>query len=284
MNRENVARRLFLSAAILSASVTVLIFGFMVVLALPLFKEGLFFDILSRPWLPDSNIFGIFPMIVGTVSIALLSLVFGFPLSLGGPALASIFAPTRIGFLLKKTVQMMTGIPTVIYGFVGVFLLVPIVREMFGGGSGMCILAASAMLSVLIAPTMILFFSESFENVPKQHIDAVDALGGTPVQKFLYVILPGSRRGILTGVVLALGRAVGDTLIALMIAGNAVALPSSVLDSARTLTSHIALIIAADFDSLEFKTIFACGIFLYLLTIISVLAVRVLSSKTRSMP
>ena len=279
MDRETLAERLFLFAAVFSASVTVLIFGFIVALALPLFEKGLFFEMLAEPWLPDRGILGIYPMILGTGAIALLSLAFSFPLSLGASAFIHTIAPFRIGRFLKKLVKMMTGIPTVIYGFVGIFLLVPIVREGFGYGSGMCSLSASLMLSLLIAPTMILFFTESFANVPKTYTDAVDALGGTPAQKFLYVILPESWRGIVTGVVLALGRAMGDTLIALMIAGNSVAPPVSLLDSARTLTSHIALIIAADFDSLEFKIIFACGILLYLLTTAAVLSVRTLTEK-----
>ncbi len=284
MGKERLAERLFWAAAILSASVTALIFGFMVVLGLPLFEDGLFFDLLSRPWLPDRGILGIYPMIVGTVSIALLSLVFAFPVGIGVSALAGTLAPGRFGRLLKKAVQMMTAIPTVIYGFVGIFLLVPTVRELFGGGSGMCILSAAAMLSVLIAPTMILFFTESFENVPRAYTDAADALGATPVEKFIYVVFPASWRGVASGVVLALGRALGDTLIALMIAGNSVAVPSSALDSARTLTAHIALVIAADFDSLEFKTIFACGILLYLMTMAAVFATRALSAGQGGRP
>ena len=177
MNSDSVAKRLFFLAVVLSASVTVLIFGFMVGLALPLFSKGLFFEVLSRPWLPDKGVFGIFPMIAGTVSIALLSLVFAFPMSLGVSALTAVLAPRFIGSILKKTVQMMTGIPTVIYGFVGIFLLVPLVRELFDGGSGMCILSAAMMLSVLIAPTMILFFSESFKGVPKKITDAAGRAG-----------------------------------------------------------------------------------------------------------
>lgn len=173
----------------------------------------------------------------------------------------------------------MTGIPTVIYGFVGIFLLVPIIREIFKSGSGMCILSASLLLSILVCPTMILIFTDSFDQVPKPFLDAVDALGGNKAQKVLYVILPYSWRGVLTGLILALGRAMGDTMIALMVAGNAVALPHSVLDSARTLTAHIALVIAADFESLEFKTLFACGIILYLFTTAIALSVRSIDSK-----
>ena len=168
----------------------------------------------------------------------------------------------------------MTAIPTVIYGFVGIFLLVPLVRELFLKGSGMCILSAAIMLSVLISPTMILFFVDSFARVPQSDLNAVDALGGNTVQKFFYVVLPHSWKGMLTGIILSFGRAMGDTLIALMISGNSVAFPGSVLDSARTLTAHIALIIAADFDSIEFKTIFLGGIFLYIMTSFGIILAR----------
>jgi len=276
---EHFAEKFFWFAAVLSLAVTILIFGFMVILGLPLFKGGQFFDLLSKPWLPDHDTLGIYPMIVGTLSISLLGLGFAFPLSLGCSAFISVLGPKGLSKILKKTVQLMTGIPTVIYGFVGIFLLVPIIREVFERGSGMCILSASFLLCILVCPTMILFFTDSFDQVPKSFLDAVDALGGNKAQKILYVILPYSWRGILTGLILALGRAMGDTMIALMVAGNAVALPDSVLDSARTLTAHIALVIAADFESLEFKTLFACGIILYLFTTVIALSVRSIESK-----
>lgn len=138
----------------------------------------------------------------------------------------------------------------------------------------MCILSASLMLSLLIAPTMILFFSQSLESVPRSYMNAADALGATQYQKLVYVMLPHAWSGIMTGLVLSFGRAMGDTMIALMIGGNSVMLPVSVLDSARTLTAHISLIIAADFDSLEFKILFVCGSVLYLLTACAILAAR----------
>ena len=277
---DRFAEKFFWVSAVLSLAVTVLIFGFMVILGLPLFKGGHFFELFSKPWLPDHGIFGIYPMIVGTLSITLLSLVLAFPLSLGCSAFISVLGPKKLGQIVKKIVQLMTGIPTVIYGFVGVFLLVPIIREMFDSGSGMCILTASLLLAILVSPTMIFFFSDSFDQVPKSFLDAVDALGGNKAQKILYVILPYSWRGVLTGTILALGRAMGDTMIALMVAGNAVAIPDSVFDSARTLTAHIALIIAADFESLEFKTLFSCGIILYLFTTLIAVAVRSIELKS----
>jgi phosphate transport system permease protein len=170
----------------------------------------------------------------------------------------------------------MTGIPTVIYGFVGVFLLVPLMREVSGRGSGMGILTAALMLAVLVAPTMILFFLQGFDRVPPSWTNAATALGGSRVQVLTRIILPFSARSIVTGVILSLGRALGDTLVALMIAGNSTQVPGSLLDSARTLTAHIALVIAADFQSMEFKSIFLCGAVLYLITSLIILSIRML--------
>ena len=271
---EKLIEKLLLFSTAISILLTIFILGFMVILGLPLMKGGLFFDLFTEPWSPHQGLYGIYPMVLGTLAIAFLGVLVGFPLSLGCASLISVLGPRPVSRFLKKVVQLMTGVPTVIYGFIGIFLLVPFIRELFHAGSGMCILSASLMLAILISPTMILFFSDSFDQVPETYLNAVDSLGGSGVQKFLYVVLPCAWRGILTGLVLGVGRALGDTLIALMIAGNAVQVPGSVLDSARALTSHIALVIAADYESLEFKSIFACGIVLYVFTTIIVVVIR----------
>lgn len=272
--KENITIFGFYAASFLSSAVTLIILGFMIILSFPIFSEGLIFNMLTKPWSPDQGLFGLGPMIMGTFLISFLALMISFPVSLGSAFFIGILNPKGFGRYLKKLVQLMTAIPTVIYGFVGIFLLVPLVRELFLKGSGMCILSASIMLAILISPTMILFFNQSFKMVPENYLNAIDAVGGNSAQKFLYVILPNAKKGIITGLILSFGRAVGDTLIALMISGNSVASPESLLDSARTLTAHIALIIAADFDSIEFKTLFICGICLYIITCTGVILAR----------
>jgi phosphate transport system permease protein len=223
-------------------------------------------------------------MILGSLCIALLGLLFAVPVSLGCAAFITVTAPNGPARILQRLVQFMTGIPTVIYGFVGIFLLVPLVREISGRGSGLSILTAGLMLAVLVAPTMILFFVDGLAKVPRAYCHAAAALGGTPVQRLLYVMLPQAWRSILAGLVLGFGRAVGDTMIALMLAGNAVAQPESLLDAARTLTAHIALIIAADFDSLEFRTLFVCGLTLYLVTTLAVVVMRRVAERQKGPP
>jgi phosphate transport system permease protein len=175
----------------------------------------------------------------------------------------------------------MAGIPTVVYGFVAVFFLVPFMREQITGGSGLNILSAALVLAILIAPTMVIFFVNGLSGVAKTYSLAVDALGGTPVQKLLYLLLPQAWPALTAGTVMGLGRAMGDTLISLMVAGNSIAVPGAVTDSARTLTAHIALVIAADFAGMEFMSIFSCGIVLYLFTVLFVSVIR-LTSKTRN--
>ena len=171
-------------------------------------------------------------------------------------------------------VRLMTGIPTVVYSFAALFLLVPFMRNILGQGSGMCILTAAPVLALLIAPTMIIFFVSSFEKVPRSSTLAVDALGGSEIQKLLYVIIPQAWPGIVNGVLLGFGRAMGDTMVSLMLAGNSTSPFNSLTESARTLTAHIALVMAFDFDSMEFKSIFVCGLFLYIFTAILMLLLR----------
>jgi len=268
--------RLFFLAAAGSALLTAALFLLLVHLALPLFEQGGLLALLRSPWDPGAGLYGIYPMVVGSLSIAFLALLIGFPLSLGGAFFITTFAPLPLRRPLLNLVRLLTGIPTVVYSFAALFLLVPFMREHLTGGAGLNILSAALMLALLIAPTMIIFFVDAIRRVPSSYTQAAAALGGSPAQRLVYIALPLAWPGILNGLLLALGRAMGDTMISLMIAGNAVAAPESVTDGARTLTAHIALVIAADVSSLEFQSIFACGILLYLFTAILVLTLRLL--------
>ena len=266
--------RLFFLAAVGSALLTVAVFLLLCQLGRPLFQHGGLGTLLCSPWNPGYGQYGIYPMIVGSLSIAFLSVLISFPFSLGCTFFITHFGPLALRRKLLNLVRFMTSIPTVVYGFVALFLLVPFMREYLTGGSGLNILTASVVLAVLIAPTMIIFFVDSLQRVPLSYRQAVDALGGSPSQQLLYVVLPMAWPGILNGLLLGLGRAMGDTLISLMLAGNAVAIPTAMTEAARTLTAHIALIMAADFASMEFQSIFACGIFLYLFTALLIVALR----------
>ncbi len=281
LSKETLAQGVFLCSAIASAFIVLAILGFMVALGVPLFRESAFSDIWTGPWAPHRGDYGIGAMISGTFWIAFLAAIISLPLSLGASFVSVSLGGRRVRGLLGALVRFMTAIPTVIYGFVGIFLLVPLIREGLGG-PGMCVLAASIMLAILISPTMILFFTDSLLAVNVSYIQAAKALGANRVQRLLYIMAPRALRGMTSGFILGLGRALGDTLIALMLAGNAIRAPQGLLEPARTLTAHIALVKAADFDSMAFRSIFACGIALYLFTILATIAVRTLARERSS--
>ncbi len=282
-SREVIARSVFLFCTMASAVITSSIFLFMIALSLPLFKENAYFSVWTGPWAPHQGLYGILPMISGTLWIALLATVLCLPLSLGTAFVITGLGGSHLRRILGVLIRFMTGIPTVIYGFVGIFLLVPLIRKGFGG-AGMSVLAAGIVLAILISPTMILFFIDSLLAVDAAYVQAAKALGAGRVQRLLYVMIPNALGGMTSGFILALGRALGDTLIALMLAGNAIRAPRGFLEPARTLTAHIALVKAADFNSLEFRSIFACGIALYLFTTAAVVSVRLMEHKRSAMP
>ena len=278
ITRENATEGVFLFCALTSAAIILAIFIFMVALGLPLFTTTDFFAVWTSPWSPHDASYGLYPMILGTIWIAFLATVIGLPLSLGTSFVIAGLGGSRVRNVMTAIVRFMTAIPTVVYGFVGIFLLVPLVRDGVGG-PGMCVLTAGIVLAVLISPTMILFFTNSLQSVDSAYLEAAKALGASRIQRLLYIMLPKAWSGITAGTILALGRALGDTLIALMLAGNAVRAPQGFLDPARTLTAHIALVKAADFDSLEFRSIFASGIALYLFITVSAMAVKLMMRK-----
>lgn len=276
--RPSLSVHIFRLAAFGCAFLTFAVFWAMLFLGWPLLSSGQFFVLLTKEWLPSQEIYGIYPMLAGSCAIALLALCLSLPISLGTAFIAATLAPQRLRKVVMVMVRFMAGIPTVIYGFVAVFILVPFMREQLTGGSGFNILTASMVLGLLIAPTMIVFFVNGLANVENSYCLAVDALGARPVQKLLYLQLPQAWPTVTAGIIMGFGRAMGDTLISLMLAGNSIAVPQGVVDSGRTLTAHIALVIAADFASMEFKSIFACGLVLYLFSVIVVILLRHLTS------
>jgi phosphate transport system permease protein len=271
----SVSEHLFLIAAFISGLLTVAVFCFLFILGLPLLQSGQLSDLLFSSWDPGRGLYGIYPMLIGSLTLAILSMLISFPLSLGCSFVITSLAPVQFRRILLGVIRVMTGIPTVVYSFVALFLLVPMMRNLLGHGTGMSILTAAPVLALVIAPTMILFFVGSFNKVSSGFTLAADALGGSEIQKLIYIIIPQAWPGIINGVLLGFGRAMGDTMVSLMLAGNSTAIPGSIAESGRTLTAHIALVMAFDFDSMEFKSIFVCGLFLYLLTAFLMLFFRI---------
>lgn len=271
---RSVSEYLFLTAAVCSGLLTVAVFCFLLLFGLPLLQSGQLTEILFAPWAPDNGLYGIYPMLKTSVALAVLSMLISFPASLGCSFVITSLAPVGLRHVLLAVIRIMTGIPTVVYSFAALFFLVPVMRLLNGGGTGMSIVTAAPVLALVIAPTMILFFVNSFTQVSSSYTLAVDALGGSAIQKLLYITLPQAWPGVINGVLLGFGRAMGDTMVSLILAGNSTAIPQSIAEPARTLTAHIALVMAFDFDSMEFKSIFVCGLVLYLITAVLMLLFR----------
>ncbi len=267
----------FMVATIISATITGAVFVFLLYFGIPLFQHGQILELLLSNWAPEKGLYGIYPMLIASIILAALSLAISFPTSLGASFFISYLSPPKISNLMLNLVRFMTGIPTVVYSFAALFLLVPFMRDMIDKGSGLSILTASLVLALLISPTMIIFFVNSFQKVPVTSLLAAAALGATPVQKIFYIVLPQAWPGIINGLLLGFGRALGDTMVSLMLAGNSPSVPESIFDSARTLTAHIGLVLAFDFDSMEFKSVFVCGLVLYILSATTMTIIRLIS-------
>jgi len=221
-------------------------------------------SVFAAEWIPADSKYGILPMISGTVVTALLAVLFAAPLSLGIITCIWVYKNAFSSFL-RGLLRFMSGIPTVVYAFCGLFILVPLFRSMYGG-SGFSIFTVSAVLCLLILPIMTLTADSalhSFIKSPENPMLTADSLGIKRDKSFLYLALYAQRKLLLTGVLLAFGRAMGDTLIALMLSGNAPVMPDGVLSSVRTLSGHISLLTAAEITPQAEFTLFLSGFLLF---------------------
>lgn len=236
---------------IIEKSIILIAFSTVAVLfliALFIFKEGIPFlaqyglsgFLTGSTWLPGDGKFGIFPMIVGSICVTLGALIVGVPLGVGSAIFLVEFANKQIRNIIKPAIELLAGIPSVVYGFIGIMVLAPWVRINFGG-SGLSILTASIVLGIMILPTIISITMDSLTALPTAYKEGSIALGATTWQTVVMVLIPGAKSGILAGIILGMGRAIGETMAVIMITGNAIRIPTSLYDSVRTMTSNIAL-------------------------------------------
>jgi len=195
---------------------------------------------LSTDWEPTEGHFGILAMIAGSLAVTFGAMLLGTVFGLGLAIVLTQFCPPRLADLLKPVVELLAGIPSVVYGFVGVVTLVPLIRDHLGG-PGLSVLAASVVLGIMVLPTVTSISVDAIRAVPRPYRDGAIALGATPWQATTMVLLKAARSGIVAAVILGMGRAVGETMAVIMVAGNSLEIPSGPLDPVRTLTSNIAL-------------------------------------------
>lgn len=236
-----------LLAAWLAGASVCAVFALIACFALPVVFSAQGGQIFSWVWRPDTHEFGILPMIVGSLLLSVSALLLSWPLAVGVACAIQDGGKKRLfGCTVAGIVRFMTTIPTVVYGFAAVFLLVPVVREAAGKGSGLCWLSAALMLALLILPTMVLVMDSAMRTKERNVRITAAALGFTRSQTLACLVLPASRRWLLTAAILGFGRAAGDTLIPLMLTGNAPHVPESLFGSLRTLTAHMGLVTATE--------------------------------------
>jgi phosphate transport system permease protein len=203
-------------------------------------KIGLKAFLLGDKWIPSKNLFGIFPMIISSFWVTFGALLVGIPLGVSCAIFLCEWTPPLAAMFLRPAIQLLAAIPSVIYGFWGLVVLVPLVRN-YLGGPGLSILAGSLILGFMILPTIISISEDSLRALPPAYKAGGLALGATHWQTIWRVLIPAARSGIVASIILGMGRAIGETMAMIMILGNAVKMPSSFLDSARTLTTNIGI-------------------------------------------
>lgn len=239
--KEKVMKLLFFLTALVSIAAVILICIFLFASGIPAIKEiGVFKFLLGTSWKPANNLYGILPMIVGSFYVTAGALIIGVPIGILTAVFMARFAPRSIYAPLKAAVNLMAGIPSVVYGFFGLVVLVPFIREAFGG-RGMSVLTASVLLGLMILPTIISVSETSIRAVPESYHEGGLALGASHERSVFFTVLPAAKSGIFAGVVLGIGRAVGETMAVMMVAGNQAVIPDSMLSGVRTLTTNIVL-------------------------------------------
>lgn len=229
--KEKVMKLLFFLTALVSIAAVILICIFLFASGIPAIKEiGVFKFLLGTSWKPANNRYGILPMIVGSFYVTAGALIIGVPIGILTAVFMARFAPRSIYAPLKAAVNLMAGIPSVVYGFFGLVVLVPFIREAFGG-RGMSVLTASVLLGLMILPTIISVSETSIRAVPESYYEGGLALGASHERSVFFTVLPAAKSGIFAGVVLGIGRAVGETMAVMMVAGNQAVIPDSMLSS-----------------------------------------------------
>lgn len=239
--REVLARCLFGATAAVSVLAVGLICVFLFANGLPAMVQiGVPDFLLGTTWRPGNDLYGIFPMIVGTIYVTAGAMVVGVPTGLLCAIFLSRFANKGIAAVLKPGVELLAGIPSVVYGFFGLVVIVPFIRENMAG-RGLSLLAAAVLLGIMILPTIITVAQSALDAVPRKYYEGSLALGATHERSVLRVVVPAALSGIMAAVVLGVGRAVGETMAVIMVAGNQPVIPGSLFEGVRTMTANIVM-------------------------------------------
>ena len=239
--KENIMKWVFMVAAALSILAVALICIFLFANGIPAIGEiGVFDFLLGQKWKPSNDLYGIFPMIIGSIYVTAGAIIIGVPLGILCAVFLAWFCPKKLYKIIKPAVELLAGIPSIVYGFFGLVVLVPIMQNLFGG-SGKGVLTASLLLGIMILPTIIGVSESSIRAVPRSYYEGSLGLGATHEHSVFFAVLPAAKQGILAGVILGVGRAIGETMAVIMVAGNQPVVPGSIFSGVRTMTANIVM-------------------------------------------
>lgn len=244
--KEKFMQGVFFIAACTSVLAVALICVFLFANGIPAMKEIGFMEFLTgERWKPTNEIFGILPMIMGSIYVTAGAIILGVPIGILTSVFMAKYCPKKIYPVLKGATELLAGIPSVVYGFFGLVVLVPLIRDIcqkfHWGGNGSSILTASILLGMMILPTIIGVTESAIRSVPAHYYEGALALGATHERSIFSVVLPAAKSGVVAGIVLGIGRAIGETMAVIMVAGNQARMPAGIVRGVRTLTANIVL-------------------------------------------
>ncbi len=261
---ESIMKSVFKGAACVSILVVLLICYFLFSAGIPtILKIGVKDFVLGKEWSPGSGLYGIFPMIVGSIYVTIGAVVIGVPIGILTAVYMVKYCKERVYKIMKPAVDLLAGIPSIVYGFFGMVVVVPWIRDTLELGEGNSILAASILLGIMILPTIIGVSESAIRAVPGEYYEGALALGATKERSLFRIVLPAAKSGILAAIVLGVGRAVGETMAVIMVAGNQAVVPESIYEGARTLTANIVLEMGYATD-LHREALIGTGVILFL--------------------
>lgn len=240
----------------------------------------------GKEWFPTATpapLFGILPLLAGTIWVSLFAIIFALPFGISIAVYMSEVAPEKVRAFLKPVIELLNGIPSVVYGFFGLIVIVPMLQQVFGLPVGESGLAGSLVLAIMALPTIVTVDEDAMRNCPRTLREASLALGATKWQTIYKVVIPSSMSGIASGVVLGIGRAVGETMAVLMVTGNAAVIPTSILEPLRTIPATIAAELGeAPAGGAHYQSLFLLGVILFFITFIINLCVEYISARNRA--
>ncbi len=276
--REKILENMFLICALAAVVGVMLVFIFVTYKGFPIIQSvGLKGFLFSMDWTPSQQHYGILTFVVGSFLVTLGALLLGAPMAIMTAIFLSEIAPKPVKKIVRPAVELLAGIPSVVYGFFGLLIIVPVVRTLFGG-SGIGLLTGWIILAIMILPTIATISEDAIRAVPRSYREASYGMGATRWQTIWRVVVPAARNGIIGATILGMGRAIGETMAVLMVLGNAPIIPTSITKPLGTLTSIIALDMS--YASGDHQTaLFAMGVVLFLISFFFVGVIRVVTGK-----